>query len=100
MVGMFFAFGSAGFAEVGTELANIGRVGTTTGHERHGHVANLGTIAIKPDAVNHVGNVLLAQARLGAGITGDSAGLAGGKAGLIGLGDWGICHNQVEFCFT
>lgn len=84
MVGMFFTLSSAGFTEMGAELTNISRVLAITGHERNGHVANLGTIAIKPDAVDHHRNTLFAKAGFDTGITRYGTGLAGIDAGLIG----------------
>lgn len=84
MMGMFFTLCSAGFTEMGAELANISQVLTITGHERNRHITNLGTIAIKPDAVDHHRNVLFAKAGFRAGITCYGTGLAGIDAGLVG----------------
>lgn len=85
-MGMFFALSRAGFAEVGAELADIGRVLATAGHERNCRVTNLSTVPIKPNTVDLHRNIFFTEAGLRAGITGYGASLAGFGAGLIGRG--------------
>ena len=86
---VLFAFGRAGFTDVGAELAHVSRVWATTGQERNRRVADFGAVPVEPDAVYHHLNILLAKAGFGAGITGNSASLAGFDAVLVGLGiEW------------
>jgi hypothetical protein len=45
-VTVFLTLGSAGFADVGADFADVGRVGTIAGNERHSHVADFGAVAV------------------------------------------------------
>ena len=86
MVGVFFAFLGAGFADMSAKLAYISRVNTATGHERNGRVADLSAVPVEPDAIHHHHYILFAQTGFGAGIAANSAGLAGFNTILILLG--------------
>jgi hypothetical protein len=83
MVGMFFALSRTGFTDMGAELAHVSRMWATTGHERNSRVADFGAVPVESDAVYHHLNILLTKAGFGAGVTGNSASLAGFYAGLV-----------------
>ena len=77
MTRVFFTLGGAGFADLGAKFTDVSRIGTATGHERNGSVADFGAVAVEPDAVYHHLYVLLAEAGFKAGIAGNGASLAG-----------------------
>lgn len=80
---VFFALGSTCFADVGAKLADIGRVNTTTGHERNGGVTDFSAITVESDAVHHHLHILFRKTGFGTGIAANGAILAGINTVLI-----------------
>lgn len=80
---VFFALSRTGFADMGAKLADIGRMRAAGSHERNGCIADFGTIAVESDTVYHHLYVLLTEAGLRAGITGNSTSLTGFDAHLV-----------------
>lgn len=94
VVSVFLAFGPAGVADVGAELAKLPSKLAIAGHETDGSVADFGAVAVEADALHHHFYVLFAEAGVGAVVAGQCAGLAGFDAILVRL----VCH--VRFCLV
>lgn len=59
------AFGCAGFANLGAELADLPSVGASPGHERDGLTADIGAIPEQLNAVRTGLDICLLQTRRG-----------------------------------
>jgi len=82
LVGVFSAFGPAGFAHLGAEVTHLTGEFAVAGHVIGRQGTYLGAVHVQPDAAGHHFYVFFLQAGGGAAVTGNGAGQAGVNAAL------------------